>query len=90
MKKLLALVLCVVLLMCMVGCDSGSTKATDEDDKDTSTRIVKVYDDHPGCINIYVDTETRVMYMVCSVMDGIAIQVMVDANGNPLLWEGDL
>lgn len=49
-------------------------------------RFQRVILDEGSPINVYVDTETNVMYAVRSSAGGIC--VMVDADGNPLLWDG--
>lgn len=49
-------------------------------------RFQRVIRDEGSPINVYVDTETNVMYAVRSSAGGIC--VMVDADGNPLLWDG--
>lgn len=46
----------------------------------------RVIRDEGSPINVYVDTETNVMYAVRSSAGGIC--VMVDADGKPLLWDG--
>lgn len=49
-------------------------------------RFQRVIRDEGSPINVYVDTETNVMYAVRSSAGGIC--VMVDADGKPLLWDG--
>lgn len=49
-------------------------------------RFQRVIRDEGSPINVYVDTETNVMYLQ-RLGDGGAC-VMVDAEGKPLLWDG--
>lgn len=49
-------------------------------------RFQRVIRDEGSPINVYVDTETNVMYLIRNSAGGIC--VMVDADGNPLLWDG--
>ena len=79
MKKFICLVLIIILICALVGC---SKSANEDDDFD---RLVRVYSDFNNII--YVDTETNVMYWVRSGNHACDIQVMVDADGKPLLWE---
>ena len=39
---------------------------------------------------VLVDTETNVCYLLVVESQGSGLTVMVDAEGNPLLWEGPL
>lgn len=49
-------------------------------------RFQRVIRDEGSPINVYVDTETNVMYLIRNSAGGIC--VMVDADGKPLLWDG--
>lgn len=82
MKKLISLVLALVLIFALVGCTGASS-----DNETTSDRFVIVYSDSLSCI--YVDSETNVMYFWHSRGYSGGLSVMLDENGNPLLWEGD-
>ena len=82
MKKLISLVLALVLIFALVGCTGASSG-----NETTSDRFVKVYSD--GSNRIYVDSETNVMYFWhCGGYSG-GLSVMLDKNGDPLLWGGD-
>lgn len=82
MKKLISLVLVLVLIFALVGCNGASS-----DNETTSNRFVRVYSEYSNCI--YVDSETNVMYFWHSVGYSGGLSVMLDENGDPLLWEGD-
>lgn len=66
-------------------CDKNATKTETvvEHSQQRFQRVVKA-DKSP--LTVYVDTETNVMYLIRS--DGGGACVMVDADGNPLLWDG--
>ena len=82
MKKFISLVLALVLIFALVGCTGASS-----DNETTSDRFVRVYSEYSSCI--YVDSETNVMYFWHSGVYSGGLSVMLDENGDPLLWEGD-
>ena len=82
MKKLISLVLALILIFALVGCAGASS-----DNETTSDRFIKVYSDYSNCI--YVDSETNVMYFWHSGGYSGGLSVMLDENGDPLLWGGD-
>ena len=82
MKKFISLVLVLVLIFALVGCTGASS-----DNETTSDRFVRVYSEYSNCI--YVDSETNVMYFWHSGVYSGGLSVMLDKNGDPLLWEGD-
>ena len=82
MKKFISLVLALVLIFALVGCTGASS-----DKETTSDRFVRVYSEYSSCI--YVDSETNVMYFWHSGVYSGGLSVMLDENGDPLLWEGD-
>ena len=82
MKKFISLVLALVLIFALVGCTGSSSE-----NETTSDRFVRVYSEYSSCI--YVDSETNVMYFWHSGVYSGGLSVMLDENGDPLLWEGD-
>lgn len=82
MKKLISLVFVLVLIFALVGCTGASS-----DNETTSDRFVRVYSEYSSCI--YVDSETNVMYFWHSGVYSGGLSVMLDENGDPLLWGGD-
>ena len=82
MKKFISLVLALVLIFALVGCTGASS-----DNETTSDRFVRVYSEYSNCI--YVDSETNVMYFWHSGGYSGGLSVMLDKNGDPLLWGGD-
>ena len=83
-KKLFCLLLILILPVCLLftGCDAEQTSTTIED-----TRFHRLdYTDK----TIYVDKETKVMYLYVSFAYHGGLTVMLDADGKPLLYEGEL
>lgn len=88
-----ACVLLVVLLIALLAVSVATEVDSYKSVSNTATvveysqqRFQRVIRDEGSPINVYVDTETNVMYAVRSSAGGIC--VMVDADGNPLLWDG--
>ena len=76
MRKIVAVLLCVILVLCLSGC-KFNTSSTDTSGNDGRMKII--FND--GFAIIYVDTETGVQYF--SRTD-CGTCVMVDENGDPL------
>ena len=76
MRKIVAILLCVILVLCLSGCEFN-TSTTDTSGNDGRMKII--FND--GFAIIYVDTETGVQYF--SRAD-CGTCVMVDENGDPL------
>lgn len=79
MKKIaIALaVACAVLAGCAASAEEGTQSAS---------RFELVIAE--GKNTVYVDNETGVMYLFHKYGDSGGLVVMVDAEGNPLIWEG--
>lgn len=60
---------------------------TIQDVNATDTRFILVHNE--GDLEIYCDKKTKVMYLVKSVYKGVGITLLVDADGKPLLYEGE-
>lgn len=82
MKKLMA----TFALVCAVltGCASYDTSEY----QSTQERFFAL-DYMFGETLIVVDRETGVMYLVYEYNRGAGITIMVDADGKPLIWEGE-
>lgn len=84
MKKLIALMLIVISLMTLTAC---ATKSEREVVKGGTSRMV--YLEETGEYDIVYDRETRVMYVVSNGSYNRGnFTLLVDANGNPLLYQG--
>lgn len=80
MKKLAIM---LALAISLSGCSGGNSNTEDEN----SERFREVYSDFSNVI--YVDSETNVMYFWhCGYFSG-GLAVMVDENGQPLIWKGE-
>lgn len=87
------LILLVILLIALLmvefvvagECDKNATK-TETVVEHSQQRFQRVIKDDNSALIVYVDTETNVMYLIRSIYGGAC--VMVDAGGEPLLWDG--
>ena len=86
MKKLLVLFLCVVSLFSFTSCSAGMKEYKAAD----GISFIRVAQEHND-FEVFVHKETRVMYVVYSrSQTSNGMTVMLDRNGNPLLWNGVL
>ena len=76
-KRLIAVVMTVIFAFGMTGC--GQNK---EDYKEDKTKIMNIVETG-GMHNVYVDTETGVMYL--RTYNG-GVCVMVNPDGTPKIW----
>lgn len=60
---------------------------TDGNVNASNYRFVLVHNE--GDLKIYCDKKTKVMYLVKSIYKGGGITLLVDAEGKPLLYEGE-
>lgn len=90
MRKFLILISCLCLSLSCVACTEA-----DAETEDFSHRMKRVYVDvngetilqNTGEEKIFVDSKTGVMYLFVKNGYGGGLTVMVDENGDPLLWE---
>lgn len=82
---IIAMLVVSVALAVADECDKNATK-TEIVVEHSQQRFQRVIKDNYSALRVYVDTETNVMYLIRS--DGGGACVMVDADGNPLLWDG--
>lgn len=96
MKKVISIILCVGLCLGLFGC--GTTQAVTGNEAieqaEMASRFVTIHDNafRQGGIwfDILLDTETGVMYICAVNRWGIEMEPIIDADGKPLLWEGEL
>lgn len=64
---------------------------TIQDVNATDNRFIRVHKETSSSTTyeVYYDNETKVMYLVVDVYRGGGITVLVDADGKPLLYEGE-
>lgn len=77
MKVVLSIVLAIVLCCGLVGCNDEKIEQAD--------RFELVHEE--GSMNVVVDKETGVMYLFLRAGYAGGVTVMVDADGNPLIYE---
>ena len=86
MKKLIVMLMLAVTL---AGCSSSGDSYVGDGEKSDQKRFVSV--EYSMSYEIVVDRETRVMYVVSNgAYNHGTFTVMVDENGKPLTWDGDL
>lgn len=79
-------ILCSLLALCLTGCGENVESRPEP-------RFKIVDDDirfHRSYACLVVDTETGVLYLYDAGQSTSVMTVLVDAEGKPLLWEGDL
>ena len=79
MRKIVAVLLCVILVSCLSGC---TFNASSTDISGNDGRMKMIFND--GFAIIYVDTETGVQYF-SRTNSGTC--VMVDENGSPIIYD---
>ena len=92
MKKILITILILALCILFTGCGEhyeNGRRVYYVCEGITFVEVV-VYDGPKQPYEILVHKETRVMYIKESESHQGGITVMLDENGNPLLWEGEL
>lgn len=87
MKKILAILICVCILMCSLAACGGSATAEDET-IDRRFVIVEKCDMGTASMSyVIADTDTGVLYHFIKSGYGGGLTVMVDSDGKPLIWE---
>ena len=85
MKKI---AVALALVFTLAGCSSAErSSGRSNTNKETSERFIQVYYDIVD--SIYVDSRTNVMYYWHSSGNSGGLTIMVDENGQPLLWKGE-
>lgn len=80
MKKLAIM---LALAISLSGCSGGNSNTEDEN----NGRFRKVYAEFSNAI--FVDSETNVMYFWHTGGYSGGLTVMVNENGQPLIWKGE-
>ena len=84
MKKRIAIFAVITASFLLTACRQYETEKAPQG---TEPRLIVV--DDSLSYRIYVDKETKVMYLRTNQEEGEAICVRVDGDGKPLLWEGE-
>lgn len=85
-KKLFCLLLILILPICFLlgGCKNAETLST----KDFA--VISCSQSSESSTVIYVHRKTRVMYLYINMGYSGGLTVMLDADGKPLIYEGEL
>lgn len=84
MKKLIAILLCLVMAVSLLA-SCGAVEGSDSDGYPVTNRFETVWSNYDD--EILVDTETGVMYFYYDGYNAGGLTIMVDAEGNPLIWD---
>lgn len=89
MKRVVAIMILIILLVISV---SGCGAKTESGNREyvVCDGITMILVENGDYFNIYVHKETRVMYIGESNTYQGSMSIMLDENGDPLLWDGDL
>lgn len=88
-KKILCLLMVLILpVLCLCGCSKSTTSNTNA--QGDSLVCVEQNANLSGCYYIFVNRNTRVMYFYFRSGNGGGLIVMLNADGTPMLWEGEL
>lgn len=97
MKKNLFLILLILIMPVFILCGCGEIPKSEDYASEGNTRFVYVKEytvDNDTRFKILVDKETKVMYLYYSSMGSsrgyAGLTVMLNADGTPMLWEGEL
>ena len=89
MRKIISITLLLIIcLLCLVSCTEQVQNNVDESNTiDSEKRFIVIYEHSYNGFKVYVDTETNVQYLRDSTMDSVYWTMLVDSNGNPLLYK---
>lgn len=85
MKKRIAILAVITASFLLTACERHETEKAQQG---AEARLI-VVDESTMSYRIYVDKETKVMYLHTKQGYGEAVCVMVDPDGKPLLWDGE-
>lgn len=86
MKKFI-LIIIIAMCLSLVGCENTTT---DNEETDFG-RFVVIKEKAKGFdeCKILIDKETNVMYLFVDGYNSAGLTVMLDADGKPLIWDGE-
>jgi hypothetical protein len=96
MKKFLILLLVIIIsIFTLTGCDSGPDGKTDSGKDvyyviDGVTFVRLVASKWTNNFDVWVHKETRVMYIMFCTSGSYSMSALLNADGSPMIWEGDL
>lgn len=86
MKKSILFVFALMIAVIFI---SACSDIPDAKPENTYVRFECVYENMEQGDQIFVDSETGVMYYYHLYSKGAGLVVMVDEDGKPLIWEGE-
>lgn len=89
MKKILSLILCLMLSCSLVGCTSSEEESSDLRFRQFGDHIFMVIETDYNNM-ILVDITERTQYLYIDDPYGGGIELLVDSEGKPLLYEGEI
>lgn len=89
-KKLFSLFLILIIPICLLFSGCGTEKSPSYESNTGRFLLVYSQEKDSDKIDILVDTKTRVMYLWSRHGYSGGLTIMVDSNGNPMIWEGEL
>lgn len=87
MKKILLCLLVLALSLCLFSCAEQNDNSYIEHKLIDGITFVCV--EYNNVFKLWVHKETMVIYISLQSCNS-SLSVMVDENGNPLIWEGDV
>ena len=98
MKKKILLILLLLIMPVMLLCGCGKISRSDDFTSEKNNRFVYVKSytiDNNTEFRILADKETKVMYLYYYSIENngktySGLTVMLNADGTPMLWEGEL
>lgn len=82
MKKIIISLILTVMLAMLTGCVDSAAE--------TEKRFVEISDEGTYGVSVYYDKQTKVEYAIKNNgHGGTALSLLVDAEGKPLLYEGE-
>ena len=89
MKKFLTLLLILIIAtFTFTGCYETNENGNEVHKVNDQVTFVRVMHDYSDCFSIFIHKETKVMYV--AYYGGGGMSVMLDAQGKPLIWRGNL
>ena len=84
-KRILLTIMLLITPIAISGCDNENN----ENNKITMNDFMRISNNIDDIV-VFVHKETRVMYMFAKGTNRGGLTVMLDANGKPLLYEGEI
>lgn len=99
MKKILFILIILIMPVCLLFAGCGTVSNNYQDNSTVAERFVFVekiqnsFEDIKGNtydIYIIVDKQTKIMYWFFKGYRTLSIETILDTDGKPMLWQGEL